>query len=309
MHLMSAIGSAAFYLPLIAVLYWCVDPRLAARLTVILSLSSVVNTVLKLVFHDPRPYWTDPSVKGHEPIESFGMPSGHAQNAVAVWGFLATRARRALWPAPLLVIVLIGVSRVQLGVHSAGQVMVGWAIGAGLLAAALVLEPKVVPWWAARPLPLQIAMALAVSLVPLGVAWVAVHSLQDWTWPQAWADAIVRAGGDTRPIDLEQAAAATGGLFGLVSGVCLLASRGWFDPGGTRGRRLARLPVGAAGAAVLALPDLFIGGHPFAIFVVQASLGLWSTFGAPEAFVRLGLAERAPRPAARAGEGRTAGRQ
>ncbi|MFC6935333.1 phosphatase PAP2 family protein [Actinomadura yumaensis] len=86
MHALSFVGSAGFYLPLLVVVFWCVSPRAGARLGVVLVLGAALNTVLKLAFHAPRPYWTDPSVTGREPIESFGMPSGHAQNAAVVWG-------------------------------------------------------------------------------------------------------------------------------------------------------------------------------------------------------------------------------
>ncbi|QXJ25337.1 phosphatase PAP2 family protein [Actinomadura graeca] len=302
MHVVSDLGSAGFYIPLLVVLYWCFDPRLAARATVILSLGSVANTVLKLVFHAPRPYWTDPGVTGRESKVSFGMPSGHAQNAVPVWGFFATRTRRRiLWAAAAAAIVLIGVSRVYLGVHSPGQVLAGWAAGLVLLVAALGLEPMVVPWWTRRPLAAQMAMALAVSLIGVGVAWTAVDSLSGWHWPDVWARAIERAGGSTRPITLNEVSAACGGLCGVLAGVSLLSSRGWFDPGGAPWRRMARLPVGIAGAVVLYLPEHYGGSHPVQAFAVHTLIGLWATAGAPEVFVRLGLARRPTRPVTRPG--------
>ncbi|WP_067463036.1 phosphatase PAP2 family protein [Actinomadura macra] len=297
MHVMSYLGSAGFYIPLLVAVYWCVDPRLAARATVILSFSSVVNTVLKLMFHAPRPYWTDPGVTGRESKVSFGMPSGHAQNAMAFWGFFATRTRRRLgWVAAVVVIVLIGVSRVYLGVHSTGQVLAGWAIGLVLLVAALGLEPMVVPWWTRRPVAVQMVLALAIALVGVGVAWGAVHSLQGWQWPDAWARAIQRSGGSTRPITLNEVAAACGGLCGILAGVSLLSARGWFDPGGAPWRRLARLPVGVLGAVILYGLAHYGGSHPVQAFAVQTLAALWATVGAPEVFVRLGLARRPTRP-------------
>ncbi|MFB4299102.1 phosphatase PAP2 family protein [Actinomadura sp. NTSP31] len=300
---MTYLGSAGFYIPALAVLYWCVSPRFMARATVLLAFGSTLNTVLKLVWHEPRPFWTDPTIKERQPLASFGMPSGHAQNAVVTWGFFASRTRRvAVWVAAAAVIALIGASRVYLGVHSLNQVLVGWAIGVGVLVLGLWLEPRVVPWWSARPLLLQLAMALAISLAFLAGAWLAVRSLHGWQWPDAWAKAITTAGGHTRPVTVNEAAAATGGLFGILAGVSVCAARGWFDPGGSAGHRLARVFVGAAGAAVLAALELLPGPRPPEAFAVQALLGLWATAGAPEAFVRLRLARRTTPPLTRPGD-------
>lgn len=310
MELMSFFGSAAFYVPLLVVAYWCLDPRVAARAAVFLSFGSVLNTVLKLFIHAPRPYWTDPSVTGREPISSFGMPSGHAQNSAVAWGFAATMTRRrVLWAGAGLMILLIGISRVYLGVHSVGQVIAGWAVGLVLLVVAIRLEPLVIPWWTRRTVSFQIALALAISLLCLGAAWSAVDSLEGWRWPSTWAHAIAAAGGHTRPITLNEAASATGGLFGILAGISLLGARGWFEAGGELWRRLARLGVGTAGALPIAALGLLLGPNPVGLFVLQALLGLWVSAGAPETFVELRLARRATLALTRPGDGRRELRQ
>ncbi|MFI0349736.1 phosphatase PAP2 family protein [Actinomadura sp. 9N407] len=303
MHVLSFIGSAAFYLPLLVIVYWCVDARLGARAAVVLSLGSVINTGLKLVFHDPRPFWTDPSITGHEARDSFGMPSGHAQNAVVVWGFFASLTRRRLlWAGALLLIIGIGVSRVALGVHSAGQVLAGWTIGAAVLAAVLWLEPRVLPWWCRCRLPVQLLLSLAVALAFLAGMWAALEAMDGWRWPASWANAIIEAGGSVDPVSLGEGAAAAGGLFGLLAGLSYAADRIRFDATGDLWRRLARIPVGAAGAVVLYTLSLFLGTQPVQAFIAQALLGLWAAAGAPETFIRLGLATRTPRGVTRVGE-------
>ena len=310
MHVLSFLGSPAFYFPLLAVVYWCVDPRLGARTIVVLSCGSVVNSWLKLVFHDPRPFWTDASVEGREPRGSFGMPSGHAQSAVVVWGDLAARFRRVVvWAAAPALIAGIGISRVALGVHSAGQVLAGWAVGVAVLAAALWAEPRVVPWWSARPLAEQAALSLAVALAALGGMWAAVEALEDWRWPTAWARAIAEAGGQVEPITMSGGAAAAGGLFGLLAGLSYAGARIGYDAGGELWRRLARVPVGAAGVLAVYTLGLFTGTRPVQAFVVQALLAAWAVAGAPEAFVRLGLARRTTPFLTRAGEERAWVRQ
>jgi hypothetical protein len=236
------------------------------------------------------------------------MPSGHAQNSVVAWGFIAlwlhgrtrwegrwSRMGHEVLPAALVVIVaLIGLSRIELHVHSLGQVVAGWAVGAVLLVAALRIEPVVVPWWEHRPLWQQTAAALVIALLFLAATELAVGGLHGWRIPDAWTTAIGATGGSVKLLSLREGAAAAGTLFGGLSGISWLAHRGWFDAGGALRLRLARLPVGLAGAAVLWAAGLLAGRAVPVIFVAHAALGLWVAAGAPELFVRLGLAARRP---------------
>jgi hypothetical protein len=111
-----------------------------------------------------------------------------------------------------------------------------------------------------------------------------------------------------KPPSLTEASAGAGGLFGILAGLSVLGWRG-FDAGGAVWRRLARIPVGGLGAFVIYGVGLFMGDQPVPSFLVQAVLGLWATCGAPEAFVRLGLAGRVPPAITRAGEGLAEARQ
>jgi hypothetical protein len=250
--------------------------------------------MLKIVFHDPRPYWTDRSIIGYEPRSTFGMPSGHAQGATVAWGFLGMRARRAsVWALVVVVVALVGVSRVYLGVHSVGQVVAGWLIGVGLLAAAYELAPRVVPWWRRQALWVQYGLSLAIALVFFGPTVLAVSDLADWRMPEAWALAIEAAGGTFGPVTMKDGATVSGILCGTLAGLSWLARRGWFDAGGALWRRAVRVPVGMAGVGVIWPAGFLAGDATPTIFVTHILLGAWMTAGAPELFVRLGLASRA----------------
>jgi membrane-associated phospholipid phosphatase len=314
MQAMSFIGGAGFYLPLLVLAFWCANPRAVATGGVALALSGMLNTLFKLVFQAPRPYWTDPAIQALSSESTFGMPSGHAQGAMVAWGFLAvylTRRGRArapagplrpewVWAPILVVIALVGVSRVYLGVHSLGQVVAGWAIGAVLLILVVRLEPVVTAWWRSLRLAWQAAMSAAVSLALLACAVAAAAPLRNWRMPLAWQEAVVRAGGHAgigpARIGLERAALAAGLLCGLLAGLSWLARRGWFTPDGPPLRRAARVPVGLAGLLPLAALWLLLPPHLATGYVVQMLAGLWIIAGAPETFVRLGLAAREPAP-------------
>ena len=54
---------------------------------VVFLLSGLVNQVAKHLAAQPRPFQYDSRVKEIVGAEGFGLPSGHTQSAVVVWGF------------------------------------------------------------------------------------------------------------------------------------------------------------------------------------------------------------------------------
>lgn len=102
--------------------------------------ASVLDNWLKIVVHRPRPPYATAVI--HHPTWSF--PSGHAMGSLVGLGMLAyvlvrfagnnRAARLAIWGAATLLIVLIGASRMYLGVHYLSDVVGGYAVGAGWLA-------------------------------------------------------------------------------------------------------------------------------------------------------------------------------
>ena len=93
-------------------------------------------TFLKDRFSHPRPMLVEHFVE----VQSASFPSAHAANSAIVLLTLAallarieTRraARRYIIGVALLLTILIGVSRVYLGVHWPSDVAAGWTLGAG----------------------------------------------------------------------------------------------------------------------------------------------------------------------------------
>ncbi len=93
-----------------------------------------VNEALKHGFSLPRP----PEEFHLVVVTNYGFPSGHAQMAVVVWGWLGKHFNRVV-PASVM-IFMIGLSRVYLGVHYPHQVIAGWTVGFVVLMGWLFLE-------------------------------------------------------------------------------------------------------------------------------------------------------------------------
>jgi membrane-associated phospholipid phosphatase len=301
MRLATLLGEEEFFLLLMPALYWCINAVLGVRVGFILLLSANLNYVLKLAFHGPRPYWYSVQVRAFSTESTFGMPSGHAQNAASVWGLLAVMVRRRwVWAVALALIVTIGLSRIYLGVHFPSDVLVGWLIGAALVFTYTRWEPATTTWMLGRSLSRQFGLALIVSVALVALGLAVLPLLGDWQMPEAWARNAAAAGTPPQaPRSPNDVISTAGALLGLASGASWLYSRGWFSAGGPTWKRLARYPLGVIGVVVLwyGLGELLPRGETLLGYSLRylryALVGFWVADGAPELFIRLRLAERA----------------
>ncbi|MDR1144086.1 MAG: phosphatase PAP2 family protein, partial [Spirochaetaceae bacterium] len=94
----TVLGTEVFYVPVLLLLFWCVDERKGARLGFLVVLSTFANGFFKELLKQPRPFALDPSVGlAFEP--SYGIPSGHAQLSLcfilplAIWAGRSSLAR------------------------------------------------------------------------------------------------------------------------------------------------------------------------------------------------------------------------
>jgi membrane-associated phospholipid phosphatase len=296
MKFFSFLGTEDFFMVVLPVLYWCVDSNLGIRVAVILMLSGSFNDVFKMALHGPRPYWYSTKVYALATETSFGAPSGNAQNAAAVWGILAAGLRKWwAWLVAILLILLIGLSRLYLGVHFPHDVLFGLLIGGLLLWLVLRFWDPVVAWAKKKNLSQQIITAflasLALFLLPLiPFVWLKVIH---WQPPQEWAAYATQA------ISLEGASTSAGTFFGLMAGLAWLVHKGGFRIKGLWWQLILRYLLGVAGVLIIRYGLKFIfpeGETALALFfryLRYTAIGFWVTGGAPWAFIRLKLAEKA----------------
>ncbi len=304
MKTLSFLGEESFFLLLIPFLYWCVDAAWGMRALGVLVLSDFTNGLLKGAFHAPRPYWIDPRVNALSAEASYGIPSGHAQNAAALWGLLARAANKTwAWAAALILVLAISLSRVYLGVHFPHDVVAGWIVGAVVLAAWLWAEPRVGSWLKPRSLVVQVGAALALSALMLGMTLAVRAAVAGVADPPSWetqaaSAAPPRAGRPaTDPRNMDGLFVILGVVFGAGAGFALMRRYTPFDPRGPWWKRLVRLTVGLAVLVGLrvALGAIFPYEPPAVAmlfrYIRYAVMGLWMIWLAPWVFTRVGLAD------------------
>jgi membrane-associated phospholipid phosphatase len=123
----------AVFLP---VLVWMLYRRAwwtAAWLVTALALIGPLNTLLKIYFGRVRPDFTE----GGARYDSLSFPSGHSSGIatlvtvalILVWPWLAGRARHMALAVGVALVLLVGLTRMWLGVHFLSDVVGGWSLG------------------------------------------------------------------------------------------------------------------------------------------------------------------------------------
>lgn len=293
----SFLGTKEFFMLVLPILYWCIDARLGKRVAFILLIGTGLNLTLKLASHAPRPYWISTDILALSAESTFGMPSGHAETAAGLWGLMAFSLRRRwAWIAAAALILLIGLSRIYLGVHFPLDVVAGWTLGAVTLWAFVTLWSPASEWIARRSVFSQILLCLVLPLLITLPAAALVHSLGSYEVPAEWMANAARAGEPfPAPVSMDPTITIAAALCGVSLGLVAMQRVGGFSPSGPLWKRVLCFIVGILGIAVLyiglsaALPGSDSAVGSTALFIRFALLGFWVAAGAPWTFRLLRL--------------------
>lgn len=138
MGLVTNLGGEAVFIAAAIIVFWCLSKSCGYYMMTVGFAGTIINQFLKLWFRIPRPWVKDP---GFTIVESaraeatgYSFPSGHTQNAFAVFGaparyFKSTALRVVL----MLLIALTAFSRMYVGVHTPLDVGVSLIVGTVLV--------------------------------------------------------------------------------------------------------------------------------------------------------------------------------
>ena len=268
------------------------------RMAIMLVINGSFNNYFKMLFHSPRPFWYDARVKSYSLETGFGLPSGHSQNAASQFGIMAATVRkRGFTIAMLVVIFLVGLSRLYLGMHFLRDVLSGWLLGGLSVWLYMRFEKPTGAWLSTKTLAQQIllSLALAVTLILLGFGVQALSAA--WQMPAEWINNAKLTGGAVPdPFNMEGTITLAAVAFGFLSGYAIWVKKyGQPQTLGSAVKRFARYIVGIVGviALYLGLKMLFPEEPLFLGFVLRfvryTLIGFWVTYFAPLIFKKLNL--------------------
>lgn len=134
MGLVTNLGGEAVFIVAAIIVFWCLNKSCGYYMMTVGFAGTIINQFLKLWFRIPRPWVKDPNFTIVESARAeatgYSFPSGHTQNAFAVFGaparFFKNTALRIIF---ILLIALTEFSRMYVGVHTPLDVGVSIIVG------------------------------------------------------------------------------------------------------------------------------------------------------------------------------------
>jgi len=297
--LITGLGNEEFYLAILPLIYWTINKRLGKQLGFVFFITLGINTILKQAFRGPRPFLIDPDV-GLADTGGYGVPSGHTQYATVLYLMVAGWIRNFwVWLFALIMIFIMGISRIYLGQHFIHDVIAGFVVGLIILACYLVWRRYFAKNFSKRILGQKLLVVILITVIMAVLYGAILLIIGSPDLSVSWAEFIPEA----ELASKTEMATAVGALLGFGIGIILEGSRVRFRVDGPLSKRIVRYLLGIVVTVIIwrGLGFLFPReplwlAIPLRIFRYTL-ITLWASYFAPMVFVRLRLADADP-PAA-----------
>lgn len=155
----SMFGEELVLIAVLGFLYWCWDKKAAQRVGLNIMAGLILNPMIKNVVLRRRPYFDYEGIRCLKPVDAgadiyditaqgYSFPSGHSMNSTILYGSLpwalhVPQANPVLTVLAVLLPLLVGISRILVGVHYPTDVLTGWICGAAVIFAVSYLQSRV----------------------------------------------------------------------------------------------------------------------------------------------------------------------
>ena len=153
------LGEDLVCVAIVGFLYWCWDKELGKYVGLNLLFAVTLSGMVKNIVLRRRPYFDNESIQCLKPADSkadiyfipaqgYSFPSIHATKAVTMYTSLGVYTKnKIMMVLGIILPLLIGISRVALGVHYPTDVIAGWLIGAIIIFLVPFLKEKIKNRW------------------------------------------------------------------------------------------------------------------------------------------------------------------
>lgn len=256
------LGDNEGFILIVVLVYWCLNKSLGFWTMMVLLISGALNFIVKEVTGLTRP-----QIPGVYSPYNPAFPSGHTLCSLTIWGHLAVWFQHCtFWIFTLIIITMIGLSRLFLGYHFIGDVVGGVVMGCLFLAVYIKVWRSSINYVKSITFPIKLGFVLTLGFLSLlAVIYLPVT------------------------IDLVKV---LGLFFGGCLGYLLEKENLNFRTEGTISQYILRMLLGGIVGAVIMVILLPVFSFNFLLIFIFHVLGsFWIFYLAPLVFVKIGIAK------------------